>query len=71
MGRPRCLRYTVPYLLAVRQGPAFHRPDQAGETRRSRSMLERSSRLPGQALHVPTTRGFANASAEEELEDDR
>ena len=71
LGRKRYLRYTVPNLLAIRQGPAFDRPDQEGEASRGRRVLEWSSGLPSQAIYVPASSGYTYEGAEAELEDGR
>lgn len=71
LGRERYLRYTVPNLLAICQGPALHRPNQEGKTSRGRRLLEWSSGLPCQTIHVPASSGYTYDGAEAELEDDR
>jgi hypothetical protein len=71
VGSERYLRYAVPNLLAIRQGQAFHRPDQEGEASRGCRMLEWSGGLPSQAIYVPASSGYTYEGAEAELEDDR
>lgn len=55
LGREGYLRYTVPTILAIRQGPALHRPNQEGETSGGRGVLEWSSGLPSQTIYVPAS----------------
>lgn len=69
LGCKRYLRYAVPNLLAIREGPAVYRSNQEGKAGRGRRVLEWSCGLPSQAIHVPTSRGHTLANAEAELED--